>query len=395
MQTKYILTLTALFASVPTAFAQLTIPSDGSDGAFNPTANIEIDLSQAVAGTWNTNNATNAGLGIYDRDKWSVVFKYSSVNIPSGVTVSFKNHPSHAPVVWLVSGNVTIAGTVSVNGGDTIGYTDSLLAEPGPGGFRGGTSGPSSSGAGLGIGGGLNNGSNGSYAAVYGNPSIIPLIGGSGACGSSGAYEGGGGGGAILIAAPNSINLSLGEITACGGTGTPNRYPQGSGGAIRLIANSIGGSGNLRASAYHDGRPYPPGDGRIRIETNSFSSNVIPLPQTQVVPPPPAPVIWPASNAPTVSIASVAAVAAPAYPIASLDAGADVSISVNAATQVILQTLNFPINGTVQVRSAGKFTDATWTTATFTSGDAAQATWTANVNFPIGFTTLQARATIP
>ena len=394
MQTKYILTLAALFASVPTAFAQLTIPSDGSDGAFNPAANIEIDLSQAVTGTWNANNTANAGLGIYDRDKWAVVFKYSSVNIPPGVTVTFKNHISHAPVVWLVSGNVTIAGTVSVNGRDGNNLV-SDLTEPGPGGFRGGAYSALGFGTGLGIGGSERETDQAKYASVYGNPSIIPLIGGSGAGASSAGGTGGGGGGAILIAAPNSINLSSGRITAWGGNGG-FRSANGSGGAIRLIANSIVGSGNLRANLSGD-TSYPLCDGRIRLEANSCSGNIIAIPQVVPVPPAPAPVIWPASNAPTVSIASVAAVAAPAYPNAVLEYPAeDVSIAVNAATQVILQTQNFPINGTVQVRSAGKFTpNAVWSTATFTSGDAAQATWTANVNFPIGFTTLQARATIP
>jgi hypothetical protein len=33
---------------------------------------------------------------------------HASVNIPAGVTVTFKNHASHAPVVWLVQGGVTM-----------------------------------------------------------------------------------------------------------------------------------------------------------------------------------------------------------------------------------------------------------------------------------------------
>ena len=114
MPMKPILAAFAFVASVSSAFAQLIIPSDGSDGAFNPVANVEIDLSQAVTGTW-SNPSPSSGNGIYDAEKWAIVFKYSSVNIPSGVTVTFKNHPSHAPVVWLVQGSVNIAGTVSVD----------------------------------------------------------------------------------------------------------------------------------------------------------------------------------------------------------------------------------------------------------------------------------------
>ncbi|MEO7676561.1 MAG: hypothetical protein ABIV39_07360, partial [Verrucomicrobiota bacterium] len=118
-------------------FAQLIIPSDGSDGALNITTSTNIDLSRAVTGAWDANNTTNVGKGIYDVSKWAVVFKYSSVNIAAGATVTFKNHASRAPVVWLVQSNVNIAGTLSLDG--ERGLTQSAnLVEGGPGGFRGG-----------------------------------------------------------------------------------------------------------------------------------------------------------------------------------------------------------------------------------------------------------------
>ena len=186
MKMKPILAGLLLLVSLTPAFAQLTIPSDGSDGAFNPVANVEIDLSLATnnpAIIWSSSNAANAGKGIYDRDKWAVVFKYSSVNIPAGVTVTFKNHPSYAPVVWLVQGSVTIAGIVSVNGKNALtGPGAGTPTDPGPGGFRGGAAGPAGSGSGLGPGGG-NSVANGFYASVYGNPQILPLIGGSACAG--------------------------------------------------------------------------------------------------------------------------------------------------------------------------------------------------------------------
>ena len=103
--------LLAAFFGALTAHAQLSIPSDGSDGAFNPTTNVEIDLGLATTALW---NSPGSGNGVYDTEKWAVVFKYSSVNIPAGVTVTFKNHPSYAPVVWLVQGNVTIAGELNL-----------------------------------------------------------------------------------------------------------------------------------------------------------------------------------------------------------------------------------------------------------------------------------------
>lgn len=371
-----------LLAHLSVASAQISIPSDGSDGALSVTAgNLVIDLSQAVTGTWSDSNTANAGKGIFDPVKRAIVFKYSSVNIGSGRTVTFTNHPSRAPVVWLVQGGVTITGTLSLNG--SAGTGNNIPAEPGPGGFRGGPKGSLGNGIGFGIGG--SNFSNGtyitpaSYASVYGNPSIIPLIGGSGS-GPSAFGAGGAGGGAILIAASTTIQVA-GAITSTGAASA-----NGSGGAVRLVGNVITGNGSV------DVRD----DGRIRLEANSVAGTLVTQPQTIAVPPAIPPVLWPAATAPTVKIVSVDSAAAPAIPTAPLDLSADIGISTNGATTVILQTTNFPTTGLVQVRSAPKFgANATWTTATFLSGDVNSANWTATVTFPSGFTTLQARATVP
>ncbi len=169
--------------SMEAAKAALVIPSDGSDGALVITNNTVIDLSQAVTGNWDADNTANAGKGIYDSNKWAVVFKYSSVTIQGGATVTFKNHITHAPVVWLVQSNVAVNGVVSLDGQGN--QTPPYLAEPGPGGFRSGAgyyaSGADRS-AGYGIGGGLamtSSGYGGSYGSLsatyssttYGNPS--------------------------------------------------------------------------------------------------------------------------------------------------------------------------------------------------------------------------------
>ena len=79
MKTKMILIALALLASLPAAFSQITIPSDGSDGALNVTAaNLVIDLSQAVTGTFSDNNTAIVGKGIYDPMRWAIVFKYGN-----------------------------------------------------------------------------------------------------------------------------------------------------------------------------------------------------------------------------------------------------------------------------------------------------------------------------
>ena len=360
-----------------------TIPSDGSDLDFTPTTNVVVDLSIAVPGLWNADNSANAGKGIYDSNKWAIVFKYRSVNIPAGVTVTFTNHPSHAPVVWLVAGNVVINGTLSVAGHDSY-PADSLSlltpAEPGPGGFRGGASGPSGNGGGYGPG----SGSYATYASSYGNPQITPLIGGSGAYSKAADsyYTPGGGGGALLIDA--MAVLINGTISADGG----NYFS--SGGAIRLIAAQVSGTGDIHAQGSSGA-----GNGRIRIETLTLAPTIRITPVTIAVAPAAIPIIWPADDAPSVRVASVDGTPTPGDPTAPLVSAADIPLQNNGTVQVILETKNFPLEGVVQLRTVQKYGPAAWVTATNSAGTFAQAIWIANVTFVPGFTTLQARATVP
>src|SRR6266404_1494944 len=105
--------LALAFAAVaPSLHAQLSIPSsDGSDGALLVGSNTNIDLTKSGAGSWTT-NSTSPGFGTYDPTQWAVVFKYSSVVISNGATVTFLNNATHAPVVCLVNGDVVINGTL-------------------------------------------------------------------------------------------------------------------------------------------------------------------------------------------------------------------------------------------------------------------------------------------
>jgi hypothetical protein len=387
MNMKPILAAFALVASVGSAFAQLIIPSDGSDGAFSPAANIEIDLSQAVTGTW-SNPSTSPGNGIYDAQKWAIVFKYSSVNIPGGVTVTFKNHPSYAPVVWLVQGSATIAGTVSLDGKNGELGSDALTpVEPGPGGFRGGPIGPSGNGAGLGIGGGASNAGSGAYNGFYGNPQILPLIGGSGAASwTNGAgASGGGGGGALLLAASSTIQVT-GSIRSLGGTSGYIGNVPASGGGIKLIADQVTGNGTVNAAT----------SGRTRIEANTLSAGIVTTPPTIAVPPGTTPTIFQSNTSPTVKIISVDGLPSPADPTAPLVSSADIAIQKNTPVTIVLKTYNFSTaGGVVTLRIANKFGGATTVNATLQGGTSAESTWTVNTTLAPGFVTLQARATAP
>lgn len=291
--------LAVLALASPAGAGTFDSGSDGSDGAFNPGSDIEVDLSLAASAVWDTPSPV-PGQGVFDADQWLVVFKYTTIDVPVGVTVTFKNHPSGAPVVWLATGNVSICGLVNLsgaNGATTAGLHE--FAEPGPGGFAGGSRiccGTTNTG-GFGPGGGnrstsTNSANAGGYGTAgggrtYGNPQIIPLIGGSGGAARNSTVAGGGaGGGAIQIASSGEIVVELGgEIRANGGFQGSNSGG-GSGGAIKLMANTISGAGIVRALGGNAG-----GVGRIRLEafdllgfqdsgspawTSSFPGPVIP-----------------------------------------------------------------------------------------------------------------------
>ncbi|MBL9175434.1 MAG: hypothetical protein JNL10_17970 [Verrucomicrobiales bacterium] len=399
------------FVLQPPIRADIVVPgANGRDGVFAPVSNIEVDLSQAITATWDS-TTESGGRGVYDPAKWAVVFRYASVNIPEGVTVTFKNHPTRAPVVWLVSGDASIGGRVLLDGKD-----DSSLnpVEPGPGGFRGGRGGNTSStpgGGGMGPGGGkptpdaatpsgASHSIRGStYSGpAYGDNGIRRLMGGSGGGGILTADgSGGGGGGAILIAAQGTLNLT-GLIRANGGIG---RVGGGSGGAIRMIANSFTGAGTLRAigtpsrGVLFDGQPgyihaSSPGlEGEIlgniasqpSATTESLSGTVE---------------LWPDESFPQARILSVADLPVAADPAAALAPQApDVSLPPAAHHTVVIETRNFPPTGTVTLFVTALRGDRTEVIASHTSGNETVSTWTATLSGVTGRHALQVRAVAP
>ena len=392
----------AILASTPRLYAQITsIPNaDGSDLALNVTVSTNIDLSQAANGSW-TSSSANPGKGTYDANQWAVVFKYSSVNIAPGATVTFSNHITHAPVVWLVSSNVTINGNLSLDG-QNYNNDPINLPEPGPGGFRGGsgTYNILGRGPGFGPGGGASSYQPGTYATSYGNAQLLPLIGGSGgASGVNGSENGGGGGGAILIAAKGAISFGgAGSVHAIGGNGNPSR---GSGGGIRLVANQILGVSGSSISALGFCPTCPAEIGIVRLETTNLSSAINITPTTQAVAPSNTPTIFPVGAA-TVSVLSVSnangLVTAPLDPraVMSPNVGADDITLVTTNTVTIrLQALNFPTNGavTVFVKQRNNVPQTTYQ-ASFVSGTFATNLWQVP-NVPLAYpahTIIQARA---
>ncbi len=394
------------------AQAQLNIPSDGSDGALVITSDTVVDLSDAVSGVWSDNNSANAGKGIYDSNQWAVVFKFSNVSISAGARVTFKNHPSRAPVVWLATGAVNIDGIIRLDGAAAGGLGP---AEGGPGGFRGCIPPPGTAVPGFGPGGGLADGGAGSYGTrgagnsgpTYGSAAILPLLGGSGGSSRFLNYftchdlvAGGGGGGAILIAAPGSIVLN-GQLSASGGEpldGCFSRGAGGSGGAIRLLANSVSGRGTIRAlggaQSGGDGR-LTGGDGRIRIEANAIALADLGLPNYVPALPTDPPSIWPSSDAPTLRIVGIDERPVRDEPRASFAFPQDVILERTNAVRISIAALNVSTNWNIKVRVVPPSRPEFTVVASLVEVQGAASKWEAFAAFPPSVSILQALAIRP
>lgn len=387
--------LAVMVLGVAPALGQFDSGSDELDGAFNPQADVEIDLGLAKTGP--LESTTSEGNGVYDPGRWVVVFNHTTINIPAGVTVTFKNHPKGAPVVWLASGDVTIAGTVSLDGANGAGA--GLFADPGPGGFSGsfhvngtwiGGFGPGGGPGGLGFFGSSGGyGTLGAGGAIYGNPSVFPLIGGSGG-GNGGGGGGGGGGGAILIASSGNITVN-GSIQANGGLGMAGG--KGSGGGIRLIANQIAGSGGLEAVGASASAGY--GLGRIRLEAFSTTLATIPLPSVGLPGS-----IFPDATAPTLRVTSVDGKPVPVDPLARVTTD-DVSFNSSGPVELEIEAMNVPEGLVVVVRvvpaMGGNAFTVTSPALAHVAGDPVGMTkTTAQVAFPVGIPTeVQLRVVLP
>ena len=388
------------------------------------------------------------------------VFNFTNVDIPTGVTVTFAKNAANTPVILLASGNVNIAGTISVAGGsaadvgsagDGNSGDDGIPGIGGPGGFDGGQPGIPGDvlgSAGLGPGGGSPaagvitsgnlagqgcGGEGGSFFASgedsltwvssnfcddndkasgsipYGNPSLLPLIGGSGGGGASagGAFSGsggGGGGGALLVAASGTVTVT-GSINANGGESGASDGGQGggsggggAGGAIRIIATTIEGDGPVTAAGGISGLAFGSrciscsgssaggsgSVGRIRFEAETFTRTAATTPAFTFSQPDE---IF-LAGMPTLSITAVAGVTAPAVPTGNSDIVLPESTP-NPIT-VDFATSGVPLGNTVTLRVIPARGETITAISSAIAGTEASATASASVNLPDGPSTFAA-----
>jgi hypothetical protein len=319
--------------------------SSGADGAFNPTVDVTLDVPA------------------------NGVFNFTSITVPTGVTVRFRCHPSNAPVMMLATSDVVIAGTIDVSGGhappsgtagDGNPADDGTPGSAGCGGYPGGRGAdPFFSRFGqAGLGPGGRAGDAGFGILGYGLPELRPLVGGSGGPGADSSVVrtagGGGGGGAIAIASSTRIQLT-GRVQAYGGDGgamqlfggaAEQGFP-GTGGAIRLVAPRVEGTGQLLAEAgrFHSNLGVltttrnTQGIGRIRIDTSvlTFMGTSSPVATVGV----PTSVLL--SSPPEIRVISVNGIAVSENP--------DEPIQIAPANNLVvgLQTTNMPAGSVINV----------------------------------------------
>lgn len=431
-RTSYALaTLTALVAVALSGQAlAYESGSTGADGALNPTVDTQIQLPP------------------------DGVLNYTNVNIPSGVTVTFAKNTTNTPVVMLVGGDATIAGTIHVNGssaaqtgaaGDGSIGDDGTPGAGGPGGYSGGQGGRSSTSSGErvsqpgsgpgaagpsviyssdpcgGSGGGF--GGSGGYAGnstgwcnvngsttqgrPYGTTELLPLIGGSGGAGGAGGTilrgaGGGGGAGGLMIAVSGTLSVT-GAVRANGGAGgvvagagVGGAGGGGSGGAIRLIATTITGNGSVTAQGG-------------TAQRNNVASSIMyggvggngrirmeAESFTRTAASSPAHTFGQPAPAfvaglPTLRISRVAGVDAPAAPTGN----ADIALPEETVNPVGVEvaTSGVPLGNTVEITVTPAYGSPTTHISNALSGTEASATATASVTLPSGPSTLLATVT--
>jgi len=210
--------------------------------------------------------------------------------------------------------------------------------------------------------------------------------------------------GAIVVASSTSIALGTSSgtvaIRASGGIGgngnANNGGGGGSGGAIRAIAPTISGIGQVRAEGGNGGPFAGAGaSGRLRLEatTLSYTGFTNPL-ASQAFPQP----VFPAAGQPSLTIASIGGIAAPASPGGSFLAAPDILLPTGTTNPVAvaLTASNIPLGTVIQVTATPQSGSKTTAISSGLAGTVASSTAAASITLSLTQTNvLTATATFP
>jgi hypothetical protein len=396
--------------------------SSGADGAF--------DLTGTPTGTIIDFNPKSLRVnknpsGPFIDPEGDNVFHFTTITIPSGVTVKMSAKWTNGAVYWLASGAVNVLGTVELNGENGHELTQTTATRkpsvPGPGGFPGGLGGNNHSqsrgraqpGAGPNAGAAAADACvNGCYwglGAAQGRTNfLVPLVGGSG--GGGGNREsfdvwgsgGGAGGGALLIASSTLVNVNSGaQILANGGNGGPgnggccrsNHGGAGAGGSVRIVAPVIQGSGTIlvaggtRLNCCTDSSGGAAG--RIRLEAfqHAWTFNLV-HPYTTGSP---LSSFAPTTPPPFIQVTGIAGQAVRADPTGAFDT-ADVTVNSDDPVELTIQARYVPVGTVPKVTLFSLEGNDQQLDASPLAGTLEQSTSTATVTLPPGFSRGYVRA---
>lgn len=321
---KFLIFALLIFCFPFTVKAQFSSGSTGADGA--------LDLS--------TMNCPNNVCEVQLPE--SGVLNYTTINVPQGKELRFRFNSRNTPITLLAQGSVNVNGSINISGG-----LDGFTVTPGPGGFFGG----GNNGPGLGPGGGQN-GINNNNGRWVGSLSLVPIIGGSGGA-FNGNFGGSGGGGALVIASSAFINVT-GSILANWASSPSGACCGGSGGAIRLVSNTLTIPGVLSSCGFANSNC-----GIIRLEAQpgqiNFTGTANPIPVFAQI----NPVIIPI-NPPTLVIASIGGYAVPSYSAGRPDrVDLMLPIQLTDPLNVVIQGNNVPVGTQVNLQLSGPSGTAT------------------------------------
>ncbi len=393
--------------------------SSAAQGAFPPAAitgtynTLTLDLKTAVVtattGGTTVSTATLPG-GAASGDAFPTGdIDFTTLTVPAGITLKFGLNSLNTPVTIRTTGDVTIAGTIDIRGGD--GMAPSVITVPGKGnvggsdGGRGGSPTSNTLGMpGLGRNGGGRSGNFGLGGAFpNANNMLVFLTGGSGGGGGSGQGSnaggtGGGGGGGLLIASSTKIAVT-GTIDASGGAGGGGFANcavlgggGGSGGAIRLMATRLELSGSLKANGGTGGNASNcvggsgGGQGLIRVEAIDFA-----VAQTATISPSPSsgfPGFVRLANLPRLRISSIGGISVPDNPLGVGPVDIQIPSGANPMSIVVTGS-NIPDGTTVTVSlKAPERDEVTATASTSTLNNIPTAS--VNMTVPSGLSYFQA-----
>jgi hypothetical protein len=210
----------------------------------------------------------------------------------------------------------------------------------------------------------------------------------------------------MLIACAGSLTIN-GTVQANGGAACMDCdfSLAGSGGGIRIVANTLLGNGSVTAIGGNTGSGYytaVDGYGRIRIErvTDNSGLQIAPdpsvLPLTNGV----APLIWMPSTGPAVTIETIGSLGAPSDPRASFGAfGADLTLPPLTSATVTVLTTNVEPQSVVTVRvnprTSGAYVDTVASVTQTLSQTPLVLRWTASVPVNNGYSAVQVHVVRP